>query len=142
MTPATGPARRASAALELGDVVELKLEVLMPGAEVTLAIATLELAALETMDAGAVKMLVGMFASSMFVGETTIPPVMVAAEVVEDAGLYEATRVESESESVEGASEGGSGTAATLLPAPGWWRRVLGVCSPLLYEWCRAKRVF
>lgn len=117
MTPATGPARRASAALGVVDGVELELEVLMPGAEVTLAIATLELAALETMDAGAVKMPVGMFDSSMFVGATTIPPVMVAAELVEDAGLYEAMLFESESESAS-ELESVVSTVKTLSPPP------------------------
>lgn len=83
----------------VADGVELELVVAMPGAEVTLAVAMLVLAALETIDAGAVKIPVGIFDSSIFVGATTIPPVTVGAVVVEEARAEPELELELELES-------------------------------------------
>lgn len=88
----------------VGEGVELGLAATMPGAEMTFAFAVAMAEALalalETIDAGAVRMLVGTLDSLMFVGATTIPPpAVVGEEVVEVAAAMMIVSVEAESES-------------------------------------------
>jgi hypothetical protein len=92
----------AAALVEEG--VELALAAVMPGADVTFAFAVAMAEALalalETIDAGAVRMLVGTLDSLIFVGATTIPPpAVVGEELVEVVAAMMMVSVEGESES-------------------------------------------
>lgn len=87
--------------------MELEVAAVMPGAWVTFAFAVAMAEALalalETIDAGAVRMLVGTLDSLMFVGATTMPPpAVVGDEVVYVAAAIMMVSVESESESESG----------------------------------------
>lgn len=115
-----GPGLRESAALGVEDGVELELAAVIPGAEVTFAVAIPELLAFETIDAGAVRIPVGRLDSSMFVGATTTPPPAVDGVAVAMMIVFVMEELESESELLESALEYSPvlRTVSSWLPPP------------------------